>query len=321
MRLARPLTIGVVLLLMVNHAEAQRGVVVNGRIVELGGFGVESAVVALAGREVSTTLGGNFHFENVVTGAYTLRVEALGYAPREIALTVADDTTLLITLEPTPIQLDSLAVHARTITVRGHVAAKDTNEEMIHVEISTGTGELTRTDTRGWFRVQRFPAGPSEWIMVREMGYLPARVTLSAEADTTLEIELQPDSLARRMIATQVARLDARARPWRSPRYRPITREQLLWMRNATVLDVVRHWYGLGIDATPCIVVDEEQNFNGMESLTAIYPEEVERIEVVFRGGMILRIYTRSFIARMMAGGIELPRPIFAPGALRPMCR
>jgi hypothetical protein len=91
-------------------------------------------------------------------------------------------------------------------------------------------------------------------------------------------------------------------------------------MRNGTIRDVIQQWYGYGINGIQCIVVDEEQNFNGLDGLTMIYPEEVERVEMVFPGGMMLRIYTRRFITKMMAGGVELRRPVFAPGALRPMC-
>jgi hypothetical protein len=307
---------------MVDGTAAQITVTVEGRVVERGGAaGIRGATVELTGRSVvSTGASGDFRFGELRTGRYVMRVEALGYAERELVLVLERDTSLVIELEPAPILLDSLAVRGRTVTVLGHVTESGSGDNMIHVEVASGTGETTRTNATGRFELSRFPAGPPESITVREMGYLPATLILTAGKDTSISIEMKPDGLAQRMIEVQIARLEKRSRPFRSPRFPVIGREELLWMRNATVLDVVKRWYGPFINGVQCILIDDEQNDNGLAGLTMIYPDELERIEVL-RSGAMLRLYTRRFIAKMMAGGVVLRQPVLAPGAIHSLCR
>ena len=62
-----------------------------------GGTAIRNALIDLQGHGSTLTAeGGYFRFEDVRSGAYTLRVDAFGFAVDSLALAVAADTTLVI---------------------------------------------------------------------------------------------------------------------------------------------------------------------------------------------------------------------------------
>ncbi len=303
-------------------AAAQTRVVVQGRVVERGdGSAVPNATVELDGHPiVATAMDGSFRFEQVEPGGYSLRSSALGYAPRDLFLVVRRDTTVLIEMDVAPFELDTLAVEGRTINVRGHVRDGESELSLFRAEIVTNLNRGTNTNSAGRFRLRDIPAGLPLAIGIRSFGYLPFDSVIVAYADTTLVFNLAADPLAQRMIAVEVGRLEKRSRPFRSAIMPPMDRERLVREGNGTVLDVLQSEYSIHLGRVRCILIDERQSYNGLEELALILPEELERIEVLERG-LMLRIYTRDFIRKMLGGGIELVRPVYVPYGRPPFCR
>jgi hypothetical protein len=309
--------------LLSGTASAQTGRVVDGRVVERGGrAAIARAQVELDGYPlVLTGPAGEFRYEQVEPGGYALRVTALGYAPRDLFLVVRQDTSLTIELERAPVRLDTLYVEGRTVDLRGRVTERGTDLGLFRVEVRVANGNReTETNTAGRFRLRAVPAGPPLALALRAFGYLPLDAEVVAEADTTLAFALEPDPLVQRMIAVEVRRLEERSRPYRAALLPAIDRTGLLRRAGGTVYDVVRSHYGLFPGRLKCIVIDDEQNYNGLEALNLLLPAELERIEFFERGAM-LRIYTRDFIRNRLGSRAELPRPLYVALSNPPVCR
>jgi hypothetical protein len=298
----------------------QTQVAVQGRVVERGSTDpVANASVELAGYPATTTSNtGTFRFDRVAPGGYSIRVEALGYSPADFFLVVRQDTTLLIELDVAPVALDTLAVEAREIDLRGQVRERGSNLNLVRTEIQTNLNRQTRTNSAGRFRLRDMPSGFPIVVQLRSFGYLPLDTTIIAEQDTSVTFELDVDSLAQRMIAVEVARLEERSRPFRSAIMPVIGRRDLL-RSNGTVLDVVEARYSINLDRVICMLIDDRQTYNGLAELALILPDDLERIEVLERGAM-LRIYTREFMKKMLGGGVKLARPILIRDTRPPTC-
>jgi hypothetical protein len=299
---------------------AQTQVIVQGRVLERGATTpVAGAVVELDGHPATTTSSaGAFRIEGVTPGGHSLRVEALGYAFVDFFLVIRQDTSLTVELDVAPVALDTLAVAAREVDLRGHVKERGSDLSLVRTEVLTNLNRETRTNSGGRFRLRDVPAGVPVLIQIRAFGYYPLDSTIVAEQDTSLVFELAVDTLAQRMIDVEVARLEQRARPFRTAIMPAITRDQLLRSRG-TVLDLLQTRYSINLDRVRCIVIDERQKYNGLAEFAVILPEEVERIEVLERGAM-LRVYTRDFIRTMLGGGIRLRRPVYIGQTRPPTC-
>ena len=302
-------------------AMAQTQVVVQGRIVERGtSTPVGNASVELDGYPITATSAtGEFRFDRVTPGGYSIRVEGLGYTPADFFLVIRQDTTLSIELNVAPVALDTLAVEAREIDLRGHVKERGSNLSLARTEVLTNLDKETRTNIAGRFRLRDLPASFPILVQVRAFGYLPLDSTIVTDQDTSLTFELEIDSLAQRMIDAEVERLEKRSRPFRTAIMPVIDRGDLM-RNNGTVLDIVESRYSIHLRRVRCILIDDRQTYNGLRELALILPEDLERIEVLERGAM-LRIYTREFIKRMLGGGTELARPLYIPEARPPVCR
>lgn len=299
---------------------AQTQVVLQGRVVERGSMSpVVGASVELDGYPViATSNTGAFRFDRVAPGSYSIRVEALGYSPVDFFMVVRQDTTLLIELDVAPVALDTLAVDAREIELRGQVRERGSNLNLVRADVQTNLERQTRTNSAGRFRLRDLPSGYPVLVQVRAFGYLPLDSTIIAENDTTVMFELHVDSLAQRMIAVEVGRLEQRSRPFRTAIMPVIGREDLL-RSNGTLLDVVKSRYSINLDRVICILIDDRQTYNGLAELALVLPDDLERVEVLERGAM-LRIYTREFIKRMLGGGVKLSRPLLIRDTRPPTC-
>ena len=305
-----------------STAAAQSPVAIRGRVVERGsGAAIAGAVVELSETTPRVTdADGRFRFEHVAPGRYALTVQALGWSGHEAVLQVRADTTLLIEMDPAPIPLDTLNVESRVITMRGRVRERGTSLGLVAVEVLADPDRRTATNVTGRFRLERVPAGPPIRISLRGFGYLPLDTVVAAFRDTTLALELDPDPLVQRMIDVEVAKLEKRSRPFRAAIMPPMDRAELLRNTNLTVLDLLRQRFSIFLRRVQCILIDDVQNYNGLDALVLYFPDELERIEVLERGAM-LRIYTREYIRRMIAGEVELPGPLFIPLRPQPHCR
>jgi hypothetical protein len=302
-------------------AMAQTQIVVQGRVVERGtSTPLANVSVELDGHPVVVTSGnGQFRFEGVTPGGYSIHAEAFGYTPADAFVVLRQDTTLLIELTVSPLALDTLSVATRRINVRGQVRQSGTDVTLARADVRTNLNRETRTNVAGRFRLRDVPAGVPVLVQVRAFGYLPLDSLVIAERDTSLTFNLEIDALAQRMIARQVSRLEERSRPFRSAIMPAIDRDALL-RSNGTILDILESRYSINLKRVRCILIDERQSYNGMQELALYLPEDVERVEVLERGAM-LRIYTREFIRKMLGGGVRLARPIYVPDARPPLCK
>jgi Carboxypeptidase regulatory-like domain len=294
---------------------------VRGRVIERGiGNAVGGASIQLGGLAVAvTTKDGDFRFPGVEPGRYELRIRALGYADHEQVLLVRRDTMLIVEMEVTPVPLDTIGVESRTISVRGLVREKGTRLGLIDVEVLSSVNRSTNTNAAGRFKLTRIPAELPVALQFRGFGYLPFDTVVAAAEDTTLTFELEQDPLVQRMISVQVERLDNRSRPYRTAIMPVLDREDLLRNINMSVLDLLTFKYSFFLRRVACILIDDQQSYNGLEELALFLPDELERIEVLERGAM-LRIYTRDYIAKMIGGGVSLARPVMTPSR-PPLCR
>ena len=305
---------------------AQTGVVVQGRVFEAGGTaGIQNVVVELEGHgAVLTSADGSFRFERVEPGGYTLRVIAFGYAAESRFLAVDGDTTLTIPLEVAPVLLDPLVVQARVIDIEGRVRDPVKDFLLVDADVLTNQGRATRTDSHGRFRLEDILEEVPLRVGVRAFGYLPVDTILLPDEDESYLFDLVPDSLVERMIEVQVVRLEERAAGRRAAIMRPMNRERLLrWAGHSTLRDVLESEYRSYLGRIRCVFMDEEEINDGGRLLSVLgttLPEEVERIEFLFRGAM-LRIYTREFIQNMIARDIELRRPSYVSLGRLPFCR
>jgi hypothetical protein len=307
--------------LAVSPGAAQSRFVVEGRVLEARtGTPIPNAAVDLDGRPVMlTSAEGTFRFEQIEPGGYALRVVALGYAPSDLFLVIRRDTTLVIELEIDPLRLDTVAVEGRRVDMRGRVKEKGSDLDLFRAEVLY-LNRRTETGVAGGFRLRDVPAGVPLPIAIRAFGYLPLQSTIVPVEDTTFVFELEPDALVQRMITVEVDRLKERSGPFLTSIMRPIDRAELLRRRNWTVLDVIKSEYSQFVSRVRCILIDDVQNYNGLDALALYLPDELERIEVLERGAM-LRIYTREYIKRMLGGGIRLQKPLYVGFTNPPLCR
>jgi hypothetical protein len=303
-------------------ATAQEGFVVEGRVLDPeANRGVENAVVTLEGhRPLLTGADGGFGFATVDEGEYVLRVEAFGYRPFSRSLRVREDVTITVRLEVAPFVLDSLVVAPRQVEVSGHVRDPAKDLSLAGVDVSTSSGEAVRTNGRGRFDVVGWE-GVGLLLQIRAFGYLPLDTVIAPAPDETLLFLMEPDPLVVRMIEAEIRRIEERGRGHLAVTMRPLDRGDLLMRRGLTLIELLRYEYG-GRVRLGCVILDERALTPAMADgvIRTTLAEDVERIELLFRGRM-LRIYTREFMRTMLGGGIALAEPVYVEMARPPFCR
>ena len=320
----RPLRIAALLWLAcgsVSPAAAQTLVTVEGRVYASDtGSGIVNAIVTLEGYgSVLTSASGAFRFDQVDPGARgleaALEVVAFGYAEASVTVSLNADVTVDVPLTPEPIALDSLTVDLETLDFDGLVRDPERDLRIVDADVLSSQGHAERTNSHGQFDLDDVYEGVPLRIAVRSFGYLPLDTVLVPDDERRHEFDLRVDSAAQRVIDMQVERIIEVTRGRRSVR-RPMDRERLLRYAGAhTVYDMLLAEYGYRLQRVGCIVVDEEQILasRGWRSyLSTMLPEELERVEFLFGGGM-LRIYTRAFIQRMSVARVELREPMMFP--------
>jgi Carboxypeptidase regulatory-like domain len=280
---------------------------VDGRVIEKDTrAAVAGATVRLGDRPpVQTSSDGRFHFDNVGDGRYLLAVQALGWADDESTIIVRRDTTLVIVLERTPVQLDTLAVQAHSISVRGVIRDGVSGLKLIDVDVSAPPDRQTKTDPIGRFRFKGVPANTPFVFTVRQMGYLTQSIAVVASEDTTVTIDLGVDPIVQRMVENAKQRLAQRAAP-RSYKVVPaVTREDLLRNVNRSVLDVLHEVLRIRSGRIACVVIDEQISMLGLKLLETMLPDRVEYIDVLEfgtrRDSLMVRVYTRGYFPAMLA--------------------
>ena len=299
---------GAVVLMAPVGLEAQE-LTVSGVVIEsTRGATVAGATVRLGDqRSFFTDLDGAFHFTKVPAGLHAMVVEAYGYRPRTLSLNLRSDTTLRVELEPAPIELDTLAVDLDNVTVRGTVRDAETNLPILVAEVLVYPGDRTVGANSGRFTLENVPARQPITLVVEAMEYLPVRLSLVPEGDTTLAIPLKTDSVALRMVQQQVQRLERRAQAV-PVSLTALDREDLERHVYLNVLDVIRQRAPRSVPRQnediwgrwSCYFLDDSKV--PLDVFQGLRPEQIERIEVFGRGSMI-RVYTRRYVHRLMRQG------------------
>ncbi len=313
-----------------------QGVVVQGRVFEFGSTtGIWNARVELEGHGATlTSLVGTFRFDDVEPGEYTLQVDAFGYASDTRILTVDGPMTVLVPLEIAPLPLDSLAVELRTIDIEGRVRDPERDLLLMDAEILTNQVEGTLTDAHGRFTLDDVLEHVPIRVIVRPFGYLTVdTILVPDEDDERYLFEVEPDPWVEEMIEVQIGNLEERAAGIRAIGMPAMNRERLLrYAGTHTLRDALEFEYGIPrLTRVACVFVDEEwitwaddpDRVSLRLFLETTLPEELERTEFLFRGGM-LRIYTREFMQEMFDLELELRTPVLfptLPGGSPPVCR
>jgi hypothetical protein len=327
-RAAPVLAAGILLLPVGPAAIRAQQITLRGTVVERTQESwVGGATVRLSGLgPYITDLDGRFEFFGVTPGRHTLTVQALGYRSRTLELVLRVDTAVVVEMDPDPIVLDSLLVRAREITIEGEILDARNERRVLWAQVTVLPGFSTVGAVSGYFRVEGVPVGRAMTVLVESAGFLPARIALITESDTTLAVALEPDPVGLRILAQQVEKLEARSLgvPFRRETMGPEEMEQYPgW----TAFDIVdsrlrvlgRRATGLSPQsAHPCLFIDDVQR-SYASFLYGLSAGEVERIEIYDGGGMI-RVYTQRYLWTLM--GKEPPTLVYMKiGLMGPTCR
>jgi hypothetical protein len=290
---------------------------------------IGGATVRLSGSpSFFTDLDGAFQFTRVTPGRHTLTVEALGYQSRSVELEIRADTILLVEMDPDPILLDSLLVRAGSITIRGRILDAETGQGVLYAQVAVEPGLSTTGALSGSFTLRGVPRGRAVTVLVQAVEYMPARIALITDADTTLTIELDPDPVGIRIVAEQVKKLHTRSNSIPFPRS-VIDREDLIQYRGGTAYEITearlrtvrysRNPLGLtrGGTTPQCIFIDDVQQLD-LGLFWSISAGELERIEIFDRGGMI-RAYTKRYVVSLL--GRPAPPILYMKIGLNRVCR
>jgi hypothetical protein len=296
-------------------ALAQTGSLVEGRVLDASaGTVVRNAIVDLADRgSTLTDVGGYFRFEDVPAGAYTLRVDAFGFAVETRALDVVADTTLVVSVRYQALVLDTVVVESRLIDISGRVFDPVRDMAVVDAEVFTNQVEGVITGPHGRFEVDGVRADVPLRVVVQALGYVTLDTVFVPDADRRYQLDLRSDPRVEALIEVQSLRLHDRDSPTGTAMLRPMGRERALaYAGNHTVATMLEWEYGRRIGRVACTLVNEVQWVFDWQpyTLNQILPEDIQRIEFLFEGKM-MRIYTREFMREMISRQVELRTPVY----------
>jgi hypothetical protein len=294
---------------------AQTGSVVEGRVLDLSsGTAVRNAIVDLPGHASTLTdQGGAFRFEDVPPGPYTLRVDAFGFAVESLALTVAADTALVISVRYQPLALDPVVVESRLIDISGRVWDPARDMAIVDAEVFTNQVEGDITGPHGRFDVDDVRANVPLRVVVQALGYVTLDTVFIPDEDRRYHLELRSDPRVEALIEAQAVRIHDRDSPTGTAMLQPMDRKRALeYAGNHTVATMLEWEYGRRIGRVACTLVNEVQwIFEWQPStLSHILPEDIQRIQFLFEGKM-MRIYTREFMREMITREVDLRTPVY----------
>lgn len=312
-----------VALLVVAAAGQAQTVRISGTVVDERQSPVSGATVRLTGDASSTTsANGRFEFATAIPGHYVIAVTAIGYQLRTIDVSIVRDTNLTIVLNRRAISLDTMLIRPKYAQVKGRVVDSASGDFLLQAQATVFPGNLSIGATSGVFVFDSVPTG-STTIVVEAFEHLPRRIELDLTRDTILQVQLGIDSVALRMTAMQVKRLEQRSRsvpmPTTALNRDAVKREEaanlfeLLMRRIYSDPYAVRKSFGNPQDAT-CYFVDDTKV--GLSLLEGMQPELVERIEIYrsagppapsFKGASgtnkgtakMVRIYTKRYVSTL----------------------
>ncbi|MGH7459529.1 MAG: carboxypeptidase regulatory-like domain-containing protein [Longimicrobiales bacterium] len=294
-------------LLLPAFAQAQTATI-QGRVQDaVTGSPIINATIMIERRgSTITDREGNFRFLDVPLGGHQLLLQALGYSPRTVGISLQRDTVLVIGLSPRPVQIDSLRVVSRWVNVRGRLTERTSGRPVTDGAVHASQQRPTRSNVDGRFHFRRVPAGVPFEVNVLAFSYQPVHVSLVPDKDTTLTFDLVPDSFVLRLIDQQLARLEARMVQSQGEEF-ALTRQALARFDGGSLGDAFSQLIQFGpyprVGPAACFFLDEKE-FPG-NPMGFLIPQEVERVEVLHNGATV-RVYTRRFMARMTSGDVTL---------------
>jgi hypothetical protein len=329
------------LLLLAPCAVAAQTVRVSGAIVDERQIPLQGALVRLVGDLAQTTgTDGRFQFDSVVPGRYLVNVTAAGHRMQSIDLAITRDTTITVVMARLIVTLDTMIVRAGPVTIQAAVVDSATGDFLPQAQAILYPHNRRVGAMSGVFAFKNVPPGPVT-IVVEALEHLPTQIDLNPRGDTAIVVRLGIDSIALRMIAIQVKRLETRQRaiPIAAT---VLNRDLVIQERAPTILDLVtRRMYGDpvsvrqagGSAAEGCYFLDDAKV--APDVLEGVLPEVVERVEIYKepggpapsmrgrptgrtapqnRGGIrMVRVYTKRYVASLPRFDV-LPKATYIQG-------
>ncbi|HET9424429.1 MAG TPA: carboxypeptidase regulatory-like domain-containing protein [Gemmatimonadaceae bacterium] len=339
------MTASVALTVLAAGPASGQAVRITGRVIDAArSTPVAGATVRISGQEpVSTGTTGAFTFEGVLPGRRILTVTSLGYALHTATIQVGGDTSITISLEPRAVSLDTMIVRPGRIRVKGTAVDSATGDYLMQAQAILYPGGKTVGATSGVFVFDSVAPGPVT-IVVEAMEHLPTSVRIDARRDTTILVHLGIDSIALRMIAFQVKRLETRTRAVAMPAD-ALNRDAILRQGSTSVGEVIkRRLYEDAVEVrmsgsnlrppdAGCFFLDDLKV--SRDVYEGVLPEMIERIEIYreaglppawsrtpasrnFGGVRMVRVYTKRYVATLSRQ--ETLPPVFHAPGIRVAC-
>jgi hypothetical protein len=215
-------------------------------------------------------------------------------------------------------------VSARTITITGGVFDAATGLKLLQgAQVTVYPGPRIIDAVSGGFTLRDIRAGTRMGLLVEALEYLPARIDLLVENDTTLTIALDVDSVGMRLVAQQVVRLQTRSMAVPHS-IRAVNRDAIRQSGTTSTGELIRRLLpGVIAERPPydplglCVVLDDMRV--GFEDVASAPPELIERIEIFGQRGRMIRVYTRRYVARLMRVP-RLPTIVYSDQGLQRVC-
>ena len=290
-----------VLLLVASASASAQAVRVNGTVVNERLQPISGATLRLTGADSMLTTGpsGTFQFEGIFPNGMILTVSAPGYEFRSIPLSPGN-TTLRITMKSSVTTLDPMIVRPKGFRIKGQVVDAKSGDAMLFARVTLyPKGVAVDASNVGDFRFDSI-MGPVT-IVAEAMEHLPVQLQVNPSRDTSVKIRMPTDSVAIRMIAQQVTRLQKRSlavphnlKTADRDRIRIEARTSIAEMVDKLLIRPMNRRTLTAQSADDaCVFYDDKKIPPGM--LLGIYPELVERVEVYARGAMI-RVYSKRYV-------------------------
>ena len=293
------------------------------------GVGIENAIVELGDRgTILSAEAGRFRFTGVPTGTYSVTVDAFGYALLEVEVSVVESMTLTLALQPAPLRMDSILVELSTVDFDGRARDSVLDANLYDARVRSNQGHDERTSWHGRFDLDDVFEQVPLRIVISSLGYMPLDSTFVPDHEARYDFNLTPDPVAGRIIGIQIQRLVDRTESGR--RYRPyrygasMNRQDMArFMSQGSLQTMLEATYPRHVlRRVTCFLLDEQATYSRAERthvLETTLPQELERLEFLEfpgqRGALMLRVYTRRFIQRLMATGQDLRRPVMITAA------
>jgi hypothetical protein len=286
---------------------------VSGVVVDERQVPVQGAIVQLSGDMTQTTeANGRFQFDAVIHGRYLATVTAIGHQMRSFGLSITGDTTFTVALTRRSVTLDTMIVRPRNIRIRGTAVDSATGMALMQAQATLYPGGRFIGALSGTFTFDSVSPGPVT-IIVEGAEHLPARVEFEAGRDTSFQVRLGIDSIALRMIAMQVKRLETRSQTLLMPKTALnrdlIEREHTISIGELITRKTYEDPFAL-MRAPPrapdqgCFFLDDRKVTR--EVFGTVPSELVERVEIYRQASgtaaaapRMIRVYTRRYVATL----------------------